>query len=92
MPQWYARHAYRDAATTAVDRGQVNLLRFGVAGEHRADAGAQLLDRQADVEVEEVLADGLVGAQPPEVLGAPVPDLDLQVAGRRTADAGRAGR
>ena len=51
-----------------------------LAGQAVADRPAQLLDRQADVEVEQVLAAHLVGAQAPQLLGLAVPDLDAQLA------------
>ena len=53
-----------------------------VAGQGVADRPAQLLDRQPDVEREQVLAGHLVGAQAPQVLGLLVPDLDRAARGR----------
>src|SRR5207253_1289558 len=50
-----------------------------VAGERVPDRLAQLLRRQADVEVEEVLADDLLASQAPEVVRRAVPRLDAQL-------------
>ena len=50
-----------------------------LAGQAGPDRRLELVQRQADVEVQQVLAADLVGPEPPEVLGPGVPDLDQQV-------------
>src|SRR5205085_6081261 len=73
----------RDAA---VDRlpapvHRVELQLAGLLGrEHGPHRLAEPLDRQADVEAEEVLAVGLVRPEAPELLSTAVPGRDLVVA------------
>ena len=69
-----------DRLAAAVDRlqGQVRRTRFRRPGT-RGSCGAQLFDRQADVEAEQVLVPDLFGAQPPQVFGAVVPRDDVQL-------------
>src|SRR6266581_2506098 len=49
------------------------------AAQHAADHGPKLFGGQADVEVEEGVAHDLVGSDAPQVGGAVVPDLNIEV-------------
>src|ERR1051325_2640069 len=62
-----------DFPAAPVDRVEHDFLVVLVTDHAGAYDIAQLGDRQADVEVEERAPEHLVGAQAPEVLGAPVP-------------------
>ena len=64
-----------DRPPAPVHRLQERLLTAAAAAQHRPQRPGELLDREPDVEREQVVLDRLVLAQPPEVLGAVVPDL-----------------
>src|SRR5947208_10283782 len=74
-----AHHGAPEGLATPVARFESQLVRAAVPGHALAQRRPQLLHGQADVEVQEVLPPHLVGAQPPEVLGLAVPDLDGEV-------------
>src|SRR5262249_37199848 len=52
---------------------------FAPVAEYPPDERSQTVRRKSDVEIQEVLAPRLLLAQPPQVLGPPVPYLDLQL-------------
>src|SRR5260221_10599634 len=75
-----AGHLAHDLFAAAVDGTDDQLGRLAAVTERTANAGAQLLDRKANVEVQEVLPLRLVAAQPPHVLRPVVPGDDTQLA------------
>lgn len=76
-----AYHTYQNRATASIDCGEKHLVLAAVTGERPTDQWAQLLSRQSDVQIEEVLADDLFFPQPPQILGAPVPHEDAHLRG-----------
>src|SRR5205085_2200965 len=87
-----AVHTTAERLAPPVDRLDDGLRRPAVAGQAGADALPQLLDRQADVQVEEVLAPGLVIPQAPQVLGPVVPSHYEQIAVQHDDGAAEAGQ
>ena len=69
-----------DPAAAPVARVELHLGAVVRAGQHPAQRRARAVDRQADVEAEEVLAVRLVGAQAPQLGALGVPDLDALLA------------
>src|SRR3954447_13512081 len=65
----------RDRSSAPVDRLQLHGLAFAGAAQDGAQRGCELLRGQADVEVQEMGVERLVGAQSPQILGMGVPDL-----------------
>src|SRR5262245_161980 len=74
---WGARDAALDGLATAVGSVYQHLL--AIAGIHQATADCryQLLDREANIQVQKALPGHLVAAQAPQVFSGPVPDEDL---------------
>src|SRR5215831_6430580 len=73
-----ARHLAAEVLPAPVD-GVERDLRGALAAEHVADGLPQLVDREADVETEEVLLARLLGSEAPHVLGQAVPALHREV-------------
>jgi hypothetical protein len=69
-----------DGPAAAIDRFDEERLTVAVSPQHLPDRGPEVLDGEADVEVEEVLSDDLVRGQPPELPRSCVPGLDPQLA------------
>jgi hypothetical protein len=55
-----AYHSYQYRAAASIDCGENYFVLAAVTGEGPTDQRAQLLSRQSDVQIEEVLADDLV--------------------------------
>src|SRR5438067_164207 len=74
-----AGDAALDFPAAPVDGIEQRFLVLGLAREAGPQHAAQLRHRQADVESEQSPALDLVGAQAPEILGAPVPHEHVEV-------------
>src|SRR5579864_8548422 len=77
--QWRRAHLVAQPAAAAVDAVEGQLLAAVAFHQASTERLAQLCDRQPDVELEERPTYRLFAAQPPEVFGLLVPQLDVQV-------------
>src|SRR5258708_187136 len=75
-----AGHPARDPLAATIDRARHELGEATTLAERAADAGAQIFERQADVEIQEILTCHFVGAQSPQILSAVIPRDHVQLA------------